>query len=140
MNIHAFTNKIKGQMGERRQSLIFIGVLALVSGVSFYLGYTARAETAKASPVVINCPLEAYMSSESLSKGVENANFTPKSSINSVTNVDAPNVTYVASKNGSKYYPVGCSGADRIKNENKVYFHTETGALSAGYTLSATCQ
>ncbi len=32
--------------------------------------------------------------------------------------------SFVASKSGTKYYPLGCAGVSRIKEENKVYFKT----------------
>jgi hypothetical protein len=46
---------------------------------------------------------------------------------------------YVASKNGSKYYLVSCSGANRIKPENKVYFGSKAEAQAAGYGPAANC-
>lgn len=46
---------------------------------------------------------------------------------------------YVASKNGSKYYPIGCAGVSRIKEENKVYFESAIDAQAAGYTPAANC-
>ena len=46
---------------------------------------------------------------------------------------------YVASKNGSKYYLVSCSGATRIKPENKVYFGSAAEAKAAGYEPAANC-
>jgi hypothetical protein len=44
-----------------------------------------------------------------------------------------------ASKNGSVYYPFGCSGASRIKPENRVSFVSEQAAVAAGYRLARTC-
>lgn len=46
---------------------------------------------------------------------------------------------YVASKNGSKYHLPWCSGAQRIKEENKVWFETKAEAEKAGYTPAANC-
>jgi hypothetical protein len=46
---------------------------------------------------------------------------------------------YVASKSGSKYYLPTCSGATRIKEENKVYFATIAEAQAAGYAPAANC-
>jgi len=46
---------------------------------------------------------------------------------------------FVASKNGTKYYGAGCSGASRIKAENQVWFGTIEDAEAAGYTLAANC-
>lgn len=47
--------------------------------------------------------------------------------------------SYVASKNGTKYYLATCSGASRIKQENKVYFVSTAQAQAAGYGPAANC-
>src|SRR3989344_4916087 len=44
-----------------------------------------------------------------------------------------PQGQYVASKNGTKYYLPTCSGANRIKDENRIWFATEAEALAEGY-------
>jgi hypothetical protein len=46
---------------------------------------------------------------------------------------------YLASKNGKKYYLPSCSGAKRIKDENKVWFATLEDAQAAGLTPAANC-
>lgn len=46
---------------------------------------------------------------------------------------------YVASKNGSAYYLERCSGAKRIKDENKIWFSSGAAAESAGYHKAANC-
>lgn len=46
---------------------------------------------------------------------------------------------YVASKNGSKYHLAWCSGAQRIKEENKIYFNSQEEAERAGYAPAANC-
>jgi hypothetical protein len=48
--------------------------------------------------------------------------------------------TYVASKTGSKYYLPSCSGAKRIKEENKVWFEDKAEAEKAGYQPASTCK
>lgn len=45
----------------------------------------------------------------------------------------------VASKNGSKYYLLSCAGANRIKEENKVYFTSVDEAERAGYGPASNC-
>lgn len=45
----------------------------------------------------------------------------------------------VASKSGKKYYFPWCSGINRIKVENRIYFANEAAAQSRGLTLSKTC-
>jgi hypothetical protein len=56
------------------------------------------------------------------------------------TEVAAPTTgTYVASKSGTKYHLPDCSGAKRIKEENKVWFETKEQAAAAGYTPASNC-
>lgn len=46
---------------------------------------------------------------------------------------------YVASKNGKKYYLPSCSGASRIKEENKVWFASIEEARASGRTPASNC-
>lgn len=46
---------------------------------------------------------------------------------------------YVASKNGTKYHFPWCGSAQRIKEENKVWFSTAEEAEQAGYGPAANC-
>lgn len=46
----------------------------------------------------------------------------------------------VASKNGKKYHFPWCSGAQRIKESNKIWFSSRTEAESVGYTPAANCK
>ncbi|MEK7552742.1 MAG: hypothetical protein AAB505_01380 [Patescibacteria group bacterium] len=45
----------------------------------------------------------------------------------------------VGSKNGNKYHYPWCSGAQRIKEENKIWFTSVDEAKKAGYTPAANC-
>ena len=47
--------------------------------------------------------------------------------------------TIVASKNGSKYYFVWCSGVSRIAAKNRVYFETVEAVEKKGYTKASGC-
>ncbi|KKU53151.1 MAG: hypothetical protein A3F26_02390 [Candidatus Ryanbacteria bacterium RIFCSPHIGHO2_12_FULL_47_12b] len=46
---------------------------------------------------------------------------------------------FIASRNGSKYYPAGCASINRIKTENKIYFNDEASAQKAGFEPSTQC-
>jgi hypothetical protein len=46
---------------------------------------------------------------------------------------------YVGSKTGTKYYLPTCSGAKRIKDENKRWFVSKEDAEKDGYTAAANC-
>ena len=45
----------------------------------------------------------------------------------------------LASKSGKKYYYPWCTGVDRIKEENKVWFTTIEDAKKAGLTPASGC-
>ncbi|MBI2024052.1 hypothetical protein HYT00_01550 [Candidatus Giovannonibacteria bacterium] len=45
----------------------------------------------------------------------------------------------VGSKNGTSYHYSWCSGAARIKEENKIYFSSRDDAEKAGYRPAANC-
>jgi hypothetical protein len=46
---------------------------------------------------------------------------------------------YVASKSGSKYHLPWCSGAQRINDENKIWFASHEEARRAGYAPAENC-
>lgn len=53
--------------------------------------------------------------------------------------VDESQFSFVASKNGTKYYTIGCKSADRIKEENKIYFETVEEARETGLEPASGC-
>lgn len=46
---------------------------------------------------------------------------------------------FVASSRGKYYYPVDCSLANGLKEENKIYFRTREEAESRGYIYNTRC-
>ena len=53
---------------------------------------------------------------------------------------ESTNKTFFASKQGTKYYSIGCSAGKTIKQENRIYFATSGEAERAGYELSSSCR
>ncbi|MCH7529800.1 hypothetical protein IIB50_01650 [Patescibacteria group bacterium] len=47
---------------------------------------------------------------------------------------------FVASKNGTKYHFPWCSGAQRMKESNKIWFSSKEEAIRAGYTPALNCK
>jgi len=47
---------------------------------------------------------------------------------------------YVASKNSDKYHFEWCSGAQRIKEENKIWFSSKEEAESKGFSPAENCE
>ncbi len=114
-----------------------VGVLLVSVGVgSFFLG---RASTGESFVVPTSQKAEVVdaQSPESevpASRGVQD---TLRST--EVTNSQESGA-YVGSRNGTKYHLPWCSGAKRIKDENKIWFETKEEAERAGYTPAANCE
>lgn len=53
--------------------------------------------------------------------------------------LNSQNFKYLASINGTKYYPKGCNSANRIKSENRIYFKSGEDAEKSGFERSKTC-
>ena len=102
--------------------MLILGVLVLTSSVSFGLGYLTGLDAGAGVPVPIV--------TEALSQSIGDASTTTTSAAGRV----------VASKNGTKYYPAGCAGANRISDANKVWFASVAAAMNAGYALAANCK
>lgn len=120
MTIAEAREKCKGLIAKMPRDMLIIAVLILVSSASFVLGYLAGQEGSVMPP---NSPLTAFPAAPTQPVGAP----TETSGI-------------VASKNGTKYYPAGCAGANRISDENKVWFASVAAATNAGYALAANCK
>ncbi len=46
---------------------------------------------------------------------------------------------FLASINGKAYYPKDCAAANRIKEENRIWFNTKEEAEAQGYKLAQNC-
>lgn len=76
---------------------------------------------------------------EQLPAGVVSGAGGPAAAIRAATPPPATSGTYMASKNGTKYYLPTCGSANRIKEANRVWFATKAAAEAAGYTPAANC-
>ncbi|MFA6519462.1 MAG: hypothetical protein WCT41_01405 [Candidatus Paceibacterota bacterium] len=116
MTIAEVRGKCKGFLTGIPPDMLIIGILVLASSASFGLGYFAG--------------LDAHqVSVEGFEALPVSADATPSKS-----------GQFVASMNGTKYYPTGCAGADRISPTNKVWFASAEAAVAAGYAPAANCK
>ena len=112
------------------QGIVLSAVVALVGVGGFGLGRLTMLEEQKGSLVIHAAELQAPVATETPQSPNNTPSLRPASS--GVHN-------FVASKNGTKYYTAGCSGASRIKTANQVWFETAEAAASAGYQFAASC-
>jgi len=115
MSLSEEFKKIKGD-------IITIAVILLVGLISFGLGRLS-AISEKKTPITVENLTGATVMGAAVMDRPEQAE-----------------KLYVASKNGTKYHYPWCSGAQRILEENTIWFPTKEEAEAAGYTPAANCK
>lgn len=131
MSIHDILAKIKGRAGIDHITLINIIVIVLVGICSFGLGRLSLGNTQIDEPITITGSLDKNSNQKIKTPDIDN-------NIKSINTLSKGQ--YVASKNGKLYYSIGCSGVNRIKEENKIWFETKDEAEKYGLTMSSTCK
>ncbi len=140
MSIQGISSKFKALLTNHEVLLALL--IMVVSLVSFLLGRLSVS------------PLGAPTSQNATILGVKEGEVPKKDEVTpaaekvgSVTEGPAkseragvPEGGYVASKSGTKYHLPWCSGAKRIKEENKVFFKTKEEAEKAGYSPASNCK
>ena len=139
MSIHDIPDKIKSRLGSKdAYDIAIVFVVILVGIVSFMLGRLSIGQNS-ASNVLVSLPNEVNSASVINAKDYDGNLQIDESKSNSANTVIEKGA-FVASKNGTKYYPSNCSSVSRIKEENKVYFNTEQEAKNAGLSRTSTCK
>lgn len=109
--------------------IVTIALIVLVGLSSFGLGRLSI-DTSNKEPVQILYP--EITASANAAVGGKNGD--------SGTVIGSQEGLLVGSKNGSKYHFPWCSGAQRMKEENKIWFATIEDAKKAGYTPAGNCK
>lgn len=124
------------------KDIFVVIVIILVGCASFAMGRLSAAEHLRRSELRV------------LSNVPQNTSLRQQTAVASATGMDAgrgvadeeplplpaPRGMYVASKNGTTYHLPWCSGASRIKDENKVWFATKEEAEAQGLRPAANCK
>jgi len=121
MSINDFKEKINRFVSNVNEDVIIVFIIILVALASFGLGRLSVIEENR-QPII----LENVASVSSSLKDHEIS--------------DVSGGVVVASKNGTKYHYPWCSGAQRIKESNKIQFNSIEEAEKAGYTPAANCK
>jgi len=119
------------------KDILVVFIVILVGLGSFGLGRLSKNNSESGIKIeYTNLPANTISSVESAQNApnITTEKVIPKGSTNSSGKI------FFASKIGSKYYSIGCSGGKTLKPENKIYFTTEAEAISAGYEKSSTCK
>lgn len=136
MNLTDKIKQVKDKIKPIENELFIVLVIILVALISFGLGRLSKIRENK-TPITI----------ENINEGVP-INLTGEgsgASANAGQQTAKPGFTageklYVASKNGTKYHYPWCSGAQTIKEENKIWFSSKEEAQKAGYQPASNCK
>jgi hypothetical protein len=120
---------------------LLVTSLAVTSIVSFGLGRLSTREDRAAPVTVYEAGASQKVDTGAISLVPEG---TTHSTLATAQSAVAPlqriGGSFVASRTGSSYHLPWCSGAKRIKNENKIYFNSKEEAEKAGYKPAANCK
>lgn len=142
--IESITNtmqKIKHFLeSEKGKNLLIIFIVILVGLGSFGLGRLSKSqENRKLEILYENLPQNTSVTTSNPLNLSQNSPNSLNKANNSSNVENTLKRGYVASKIGSKYYPIDCPAGDKLKESNKIYFSTEKEAIEAGYTKSSSC-
>ena len=110
-----------------------LALIILVAFSSFGLGRLSYLEEKQTPITIINQNLASISSSQQFESPTSNSEIIGESIVLQIGK-------YVASKNSKLYHAPWCSGAQRIKEENKVWFQTKKEAEASGRTPASNCK
>lgn len=122
---------IKYYESDRGKDILVIIIIILVGLGSFGLGRLSKNNVT--SGIKIEYPKQKTQEASAINSLYENSFSLEKSQKSTSKN-------FFGSNKGSKYYSLSCSGGKTIKEKNRVYFNTSSGAEKAGYELSNSCK
>ena len=119
--IQEFGQKIKGILEKNWDTAFIIAIMFLVALASFGLGRVSVMHE------VVSLEATAV---EAVSEEIMEPALLPI----------AQTGQYVASRSGTKYHFPWCSGAQNIRESNKIYFDSKEAAEDAGYAPAQNCK
>jgi hypothetical protein len=121
---------------DNREKILTVGIIFLVGMASFGLGRLSALESGKVPVNIENIPLQAQVFKSSANSRQD---ITPNQGEKASSFLKEGGML-VGSKNSDKYHLPWCSGAKRIKEENKIYFSSVEEAKAKGYTPAGNCK
>lgn len=130
MSIPNIIDKIKSKTGIDKLTLFYVTIIVGVGVGAFGLGRLSVLDTGNVKGDISVTETGNLLENMASNKGDNSAE----------KEQGTQEKRYVASKNGKMYYSVGCSGGNRIKAENQIWFSTQSDAEKSGYTLASSCK
>lgn len=123
---------MKQKFVKQFEVLMIILSCVLIGGTSYMIG-TMNMNESQGRDIQIIYPAEIAIKVDDTQGGDAVQNVSSKQ-----TNTVSGQI--VASKNGTRYYYSHCTGINRIKEENKIYFQSKEEAEARGLTLASACK
>ena len=128
--------KINSWLIANQKDLFLAATIILVSIISFGLGRLSAIWPEK-QPIRIEKSQLSELSELSKLSNNGNDKLNPLNQLNSLNQLTGK---YVASKNSTFYHYPWCPGAQKIKEENKIWFQTKEEAGDRGYKPAGNCE
>lgn len=143
MSIKDFSEKINSN--PRIRPFLLAGIVILASTGSFGLGRLSGAKTGQ-TPIIIEKAI-GTLAVPRVEIGKEShipTRPTAKTPLQTAAISQAPSTVqsgaFYASKNGTKYYPIGCKAGNRILEKNRIFFKTANEAELLGLGRASGCK
>lgn len=125
--------KTKEKIKPYKNDIFIVLVIILVALISFGLGRLSKIRENKMPVTIENLSANMINSQENIPQDNQNIK-------NNQVQINSSQGMLIGSKNGTKYHFPWCSGAQRIKEENKIWFSNKEEAEKAGYAPAANCK
>lgn len=137
-----YINKIKKQIESVERNDLYVAALIFLVGLSSFGLGRLSAVWPKKEPITIKNveDVKDIRNVGNVQSAVEQVKQSNISNISNNSNNFNIKGKYIASKNGGSYHLPWCSGAQRIKEENKIWFQTKAEAESRGYKPAGNCE
>jgi len=116
----------------KRRDIFLIFIIFFISLGSFGLGFLAGNDIKRPQMTIKSAEYDFSKDSPASVGGV----FSELTENKNISRAGG----FVASKNGTSYHYPWCPGAEKIKEENKVWFKSSEDAEAAGYTAAKNCK
>ena len=129
------------------EDIYIVLIIILVAIGSFGLGRFSRVEEGR-EKVSIHYPqvlpaqtgLQGAGAASALNFYENTSSYVSENTSDNIPEISSSENKFVGSKNSDKYHYPWCSGAKRIKEENKVWFSSREEAKAAGYVPAGNCE
>lgn len=126
---------------DKGKNFLVVLIVILVGLGSFGLGRLSKSQETKGVDLLYKDKSSLIPSNTSNNVNLSSTSLNSKNIVSSTPKTEnSLKKGFVASKIGSRYYPLDCPAGDKLKPENKIYFSTEKEAIEKGYTKSSSCK